>query len=150
MRLIHNKTLKFQEFSDESNTPPYAILSHTWVPGEEVSLQDMSSPYLCPKAGYAKITETCRLSLAQGLEYSWVDTCCIDKTSSAELTEAINSMFRWYEKAQVCYVYLADLHAASMPIAGELKKCHWFSRDWTLQVNGESYCCIGLLPTYQS
>ncbi|KAL5905981.1 hypothetical protein ACKVV1_010394 [Pyricularia oryzae] len=31
------------------------------------------------------------------IPYVWVDICCIDKTSSAELSEAINSMFRWYE-----------------------------------------------------
>lgn len=69
----------------------------------------MSSPYLPSKRGYAKITETCRLAINHGLEFAWVDTCCIDKTSSAELTESINSMFRWYQKAAICFVYLIDL-----------------------------------------
>jgi len=109
MRLFHARSLKFQDFN-ESSLPPYAILSHTWDAPEEVTLQDMTSPYLPSKKGYAKITETCRLALGHSLEYVWIDTCCIDKTSSAELTESINSMFRWYQKARVCYVYLSDLH----------------------------------------
>lgn len=130
MRLLHARSLKFQDFN-ESSLPPYAILSHTWDAPEEVTLQDMTSPYLPSKKGYAKITESCRLALSQGLEYTWIDTCCIDKTSSAELTESINSMFRWYQKASVCYVYLFDLHTTS---AGpELASCVWFTRGWTLQ-----------------
>ncbi|KAH8912420.1 HET-domain-containing protein [Coniochaeta sp. PMI_546] len=127
---IATKSLKFQDFN-ESSLPPYAILSHTWNSPQEVTLEDMTSPYLPSKKGYTKITETCRLALSQGLEYAWIDTCCIDKTSSAELTESINSMFRWYQKARVCYVYLSDLHTAS---AGpELARCAWFTRGWTLQ-----------------
>ncbi|KAB5523852.1 heterokaryon incompatibility protein-domain-containing protein [Coniochaeta sp. 2T2.1] len=130
MRLLHTGTLKFQDFA-ESTLPPYAILSHTWDESEEVSLQDMISPYQSTKRGYVKITETCRLARSQGLDYAWIDTCCIDKTSSAELTESINSMFRWYHKASVCFVYLSDLHTA---VAGpEMAQCAWFSRGWTLQ-----------------
>ncbi|KAB5532530.1 heterokaryon incompatibility protein-domain-containing protein [Coniochaeta sp. 2T2.1] len=130
MRLLHTGTLKFQDFA-ESNLPPYAILSHTWDESEEVSLQDMVSPYQPSKRGYAKITETCRLARSQGLDYAWIDTCCIDKTSSAELTESINSMFRWYHKARVCFVYLSDLHTT---VAGpEMAQCAWFRRGWTLQ-----------------
>ncbi|KAH8156519.1 hypothetical protein CIB48_g11729 [Xylaria polymorpha] len=114
MRLIQAKSLKFRDFN-ESELPEYAILSHTWDPEEEVSLQDMSSPYLPTKK-----------------EFVWVDTCCIDKTSSAELTESINSMFRWYEKAKICFVHLADLSAEAR-IEERLGMCRWFTRGWTLQ-----------------
>ncbi|OIW32013.1 HET-domain-containing protein [Coniochaeta ligniaria NRRL 30616] len=130
MRLLHARSLKFQDFN-ESSLPPYAILSHTWDASQEVSLQEMTSPYLPSKKGYAKITETCRLALSQGLEYAWIDTCCIDKTSSAELTESINSMFRWYQKARVCYAYLSDFHTTSD--GPDLAQCAWFTRGWTLQ-----------------
>jgi len=81
---------------------------------------------------FRKITETCRLARERGIPYVWVDSCCIDKTSSAELTEAINSMFRWYKEAVVCFTYLADL-AVDSDMACDLQKCKWFTRGWTLQ-----------------
>lgn len=84
------------------------------------------------KKGYSKIEMTCKLAAADGLAYAWVDTCCVDKSSSAELTEAINSMFIWYKRAAICYVYLSDLNpSANASIA--LNECRWFSRGWTLQ-----------------
>ncbi|KAI0382550.1 heterokaryon incompatibility protein-domain-containing protein [Hypomontagnella monticulosa] len=131
MRLLHAATLKFQDFN-ESELPEYAILSHTWKAGEEVSFQDMSSPYLPTKTGYTKVTETCRLALQYGLQFAWLDTCCIDKTSSAELSESINSMFRWYQKARVCIVYLDDLSPGTETRSG-LTNCRWLTRGWTLQ-----------------
>ncbi|KAK3710220.1 hypothetical protein LTR37_010441 [Vermiconidia calcicola] len=89
--------------------PDYAILSHTWRK-EEVSMQDVNNdPKVDSKEGYRKILFTCEQALADGIDYAWVDTCCIDKTSSAELSEAINSMFRWYKQAVVCYAYLSDI-----------------------------------------
>src|SRR5690242_9507130 len=107
MRLINANTRTFHEFFD-SATPRYAILSHTWGEGE-ILFQDMNAnagawdglKYQSLN-GFLKIEETCRLALEHGLEWAWVDTCCIDKSSSAELTEAINSMFRWYQNAEVC------------------------------------------------
>jgi len=128
MRLINAKTQTLDEFFD-SATPPYAILSHTWGDGE-VRFQDMMAPSSNPQGlpGFSKIEETCRLALAHGLEWAWVDTCCIDKSSSAELTEAINSMFRWYQNADLCLVFLFDLDQLS-----DLPECRWFTRGWTLQ-----------------
>lgn len=131
MRLLHAKTLKFQEF-DDSDVPPYAILSHTWDYGSEVSFQDMSSLYVPSKKGYAKIIETCRLAVHHGLEYVWVDTCCIDKTNSGELSEAINSMFRWYQRSQFCFVYLADYKVEGIRNYFPAD-CRWLRRGWTLQ-----------------
>ncbi|KAK4643731.1 hypothetical protein QC761_0070930 [Podospora bellae-mahoneyi] len=101
---------EFEEFIG-SDIPPYAILSHTWEDGE-VSLADMRSgryQMFRSKKGYKKIEMTCLLAKKDGYQYAWVDICCIDKSSSAELTEAINSMYQWYLKSAVCYVFLSDL-----------------------------------------
>jgi hypothetical protein len=89
------------------NIPQYAILSHTW--GEEdheVSFQEMQDGTALSKQGYLKIELCVQQAKRDGLDYSWVDTCCIDKSSSAELQSAINSMFRWYSSAERCYVYM--------------------------------------------
>ncbi|KAI5459336.1 heterokaryon incompatibility protein-domain-containing protein [Mariannaea sp. PMI_226] len=132
MRLIEARTLNqtgcisFAEFY--SDIPKYAILSHTWDGTQEVAFQACNSAHSKLKTGYDKIRKTCELAQKDGIEYVWVDTCCIDKSSSTELTEAINSMFQWYQQASVCYVYLADKVETS-----SLEDCRWFSRGWTLQ-----------------
>lgn len=127
MRLINVQTLAFEEF-DGDEYPPYGILSHRWEE-EEVTYQDVVKNGLTniQKKGISKILACCKLSADYGLCYSWVDTCCIDKSSSAELSEAINSMYRWYQLARVCFAYLADI------TDGALKHSVWFSRSWTLQ-----------------
>jgi hypothetical protein len=143
MRLINGETLKLEEFVD-NNIPTYAILSHTWG-SDEVTFQDITTkePSLLRKTnpgGWGKITHCCELAAATGIKYSWVDTCSIDKTSSAELSEAINSMFRWYSEAKVCFVYLSDIeddesfsqlsHDEQVEM---LSDARWFTRGWTLQ-----------------
>ena len=131
MRLLNTATFKLREFL--TDFPPYAILSHTWG-DEEVSYQEIDLPERENKRGFAKIFECCRLALGDGLDWAWIDTCCIDKTSSAELSEAINSMFAWYRAAYVCYVYLEDV---PNPDAGfpekEFYAARWFTRGWCLQ-----------------
>ena len=113
----------------------YAILSHTWrEDGDEVSFQDVRPHSLeaaMEKSAFQKIQQTSRQAKRDGLDYFWVDTCCIDKTSSAELTEAINSMSQWYASARVCYVYMSDVDEAE----GEesFRRSRWFTRAWTLQ-----------------
>src|SRR5262245_47745262 len=109
MRLVNTSTFRLEQFI--VNPPAYAILSHTWEE-EEVTFQDFTHPgadVSRNRKGFAKIQRTCRQAKQDGLGYAWVDTCCIDKTSSAELTEAINSMFAWYSSSAVCYVILTDL-----------------------------------------
>ena len=129
MRLLNASELRLYEFYD-AKIPQYAILSHTWG-DEEVSLQ-MLDRYESKKLdGYTKIQRCCDLALSQGWNYVWIDTCCIDKTSSADLSEAINSMYRWYENAQVCYVYMADVSANNEYLP--FRRSRWFSRGWTLQ-----------------
>ncbi|KAJ4164327.1 hypothetical protein LMH87_006004 [Akanthomyces muscarius] len=135
MRLINVQSLGLEVFyGAEQDIPRYAILSHTWS-ADELTLAQFTNGDLqvhSRKDGYAKIARCCHLAAAAGLGYAWVDTVCIDKSSSAELTEAINSMFRWYQNAAVCHVWLNDL----LPDTGDLSRledCRWFRRGWTLQ-----------------
>ncbi|KAK4448950.1 heterokaryon incompatibility protein-domain-containing protein [Podospora aff. communis PSN243] len=110
MRLINTKTLQLKEFWG-NDIPRYAILSHTWEE-EEVTFQQLtqlSREEVAKFKGFKKIERTCQLADRSGIKWAWVDTCCIDKSSSAELTEAINSMFRWYQESAVCFAYLSDL-----------------------------------------
>lgn len=131
MRLLHTETLELHEFIQDE-VPLYAILSHTWGEGE-ISFQDMYSGEVDQKAGYDKLQRCCKVAAADGLEYVWIDTCCIDKTSSSELSEAINSMFRWYQEAQVCYAYLSDVASGLDYRSSEFRQSRWFTRGWTLQ-----------------
>jgi len=132
MRLISTRTMKFVEVVDP-RLESYAILSHTWE-AEEVTFRDMvsgSSTEAQARSGYAKIMQTCRLAADMGLEYAWVDTCCIDKSSSAEVSEAINSMFKWYQYSTICIVVLSDFWSDDPSC--QLSRCRWFTRGWTLQ-----------------
>jgi hypothetical protein len=110
--------------------PRYAILSHTWGEDtEEVTFDDLTNGTGRDKPGYKKIL-FCGAQAAQDkIQYFWLDTCCISKSSSAELTEAINSMFKWYRASEVCYAFLSDLE----PGNESLRECKWFQRGWTLQ-----------------
>lgn len=110
MRLINVETFELESFADHRSTPDYAILSHTWG-AEEVLFHEVQpvTEATKEKLGWKKIEYTCSQAQKDGLKYAWVDTCCIDKSSSAELSEAINSMFAWYEESEVCYAYLADV-----------------------------------------
>ncbi|KAH7321300.1 HET domain protein [Stachybotrys elegans] len=139
MRLINTTSLKLESFMGSGeNIPPYAILSHTWG-DDEVSFQDCAALTFAiqKRYGFTKIRKTCELAYQDGLQYAWVDTCCIDRASSAELTEAINSMYQWYKDAVVCYVWLSDLTSGiDVPIESPqspLSNCRWFTRGWTLQ-----------------
>ncbi|KAK7961985.1 uncharacterized protein PG986_002810 [Apiospora aurea] len=168
MRLIAVKSFAIKYFAGDE-TPPYVILSHTWGPNE-VTLQDMQAEFggeddgynhaharptnrASRKEGFRKIKYTCEQAAKEGLEWAWVDTCCIDKSSSAELSEAINSMYRWYNKAKTCYAYLADVTlderamrepdlpttANERPTGKEtaiyqaIRRSRWITRGWTLQ-----------------
>lgn len=132
MRLLNTDSLELREFA-ENEIPPYAILSHTWE-REEVSFQDMQNDSANSKAGYQKMAGSCKEALSRDLFYIWIDTCCIDKSSSAELTEAINSMYRWYQEARVCLVYLSDVPYEDILSEGScFSNSRWFTRGWTLQ-----------------
>ncbi|KAI8633818.1 heterokaryon incompatibility protein-domain-containing protein [Xylariaceae sp. FL1651] len=132
IRLIDTTTLRLKVFTGRK-VPRYAILSHTWEDDQEVSFQEMTSInkdldcLAANKTGYVKIVQTCAKAAKHGFRHVWVDTCCIDKTSSAELSEAINSMYKWYKQAEVCYVFLRDFRDDN------LSACRWFTRGWCLQ-----------------
>jgi len=140
---------KVLEFCDDEPTN-YAILSHRWI-GQEVEYDEIvelakmdeeKRNEIRQRDGYRKILDSCKQAKKDGYEWLWADTCCIDRRSSAELSEAINSMYRWYENAQVCYAYLHDVHDSSFPVRPEWRRGEgglyhgwpeWFSRGWTLQ-----------------
>jgi hypothetical protein len=136
MRLLHTKKFELQEFMPRE-VPNYAILSHTWGE-EEITFQNMKTSEVTNLQGYEKVSKACSVAVADEFDYIWIDTCCIDKTSSAELSEALNSMYRWYQEAGECYAYLADVpHNSVNRVTGvtgpEFQKSRWFTRGWTLQ-----------------
>ncbi|KAL2137270.1 hypothetical protein VTI74DRAFT_5001 [Chaetomium olivicolor] len=137
MRLLNVHTREIREFLSDANTAPYAILSHTWAE-EEVTFEDfqhLPKDTLKAKKGYQKIDYCCTQAAADGYDWTWIDTCCIDKSSSAELSEAINSMFRWYRDSSVCYAYFDDVQESTkyFHVVIELTGARWFTRGWTLQ-----------------
>ncbi|KAH8799976.1 hypothetical protein F5882DRAFT_435638 [Hyaloscypha sp. PMI_1271] len=157
MRLLNTTTLKLHEFFG-SEIPYYAILSHRWG-ADEVTFQDLQQGRGPTMAGWAKIVGCSSQARKEGWEYAvsildsfqsehiwqpraladkwqWIDSCCIDKSSSAELSEAINSMFQWYRNSQVCYAYLVDVPTEEEDHWGEgssFRMSEWFTRGWTLQ-----------------
>ena len=131
-----------EDIVDDNEIPPYAILSHTWKEGEEVTFQELIDGTGKGKPGYEKIRFCGEQANYDGLQYFWVDTCCINKSNNAELSEAINSMFRWYRGASRCYVYLSDVSStifdannqlSELPFESSFRTSRWFTRGWTLQ-----------------
>jgi hypothetical protein len=130
------------ESVNDDEPPAYAILSHTWAPDQEVTYTELVSGIGTNKIGYNKLLFCTARAAVDGLQYSWVDTCCIDRSTSDELSTAINSMFRWYQGAALCYVYLsdvsvpdeiADIQASRTTWIDAFRKSRWFTRGWTLQ-----------------
>ncbi|EMC91983.1 hypothetical protein BAUCODRAFT_39136 [Baudoinia panamericana UAMH 10762] len=162
MRLINVKTLGFGEFFEP---PRYVILSHRWqadeVSYEEYTLtlrpadmltgwDDHQVNLIRQKSGYQKVIHFCawartwaksgkkrRRQIMGAIEWVWIDTCCIDKRSSSELSEAINSMWTWYKESEMCCVYLADVAGGWTDDVESLRRSleasSWFTRSWTLQ-----------------
>ncbi|KAF9884848.1 hypothetical protein FE257_001191 [Aspergillus nanangensis] len=130
MRLLNVSTLELVEFPAD-RIPPYAILSHTWG-DEEVLFNDVIHKTGNTKRAFTKLQGAAEQALSDGFAHIWVDTCCINKDSSAELSEAINSMFVWYQKADACYAYLSDVEV-SAESPKTISHCRWFTRGWALQ-----------------
>ncbi|KAF2105631.1 hypothetical protein BDV96DRAFT_457613, partial [Lophiotrema nucula] len=106
----------------------HAILSHTWG-DEEVTYQDVRDPAggYYARQGYAKLRNFLSKSLTLGFSYAWIDTGCVDKSSSAELSEAINSMFNWYKNDAQPILFRTDDGCV------ELACSRWLTSGWTLQ-----------------
>ncbi|KAI1413565.1 heterokaryon incompatibility protein-domain-containing protein [Hypoxylon sp. FL1857] len=139
MYLLNVKTYRL-ESTDVIGPTAYAILSHRWDSANEVLYQDMTGAEdeiekkMRKKSGFAKVEGACKQAEKDGFGHIWIDTCCIDKSSSAELSEAINSMYKYYQDAQICYAYLASLPNDTDPRTDSAFADHeWFERGWTLQ-----------------
>ncbi|KAF9059493.1 heterokaryon incompatibility protein-domain-containing protein [Rhodocollybia butyracea] len=137
MRLLQitNTDPELIYFANELEIPNYVILSHVWG-DEEVTFQDIQDPLKRKDMkGWSKVVGACKQARSEDWEYIWIDTCCIDKSSSAELSEAINSMYRYYRKAEVCYAYLTDMQNDHLGRSFDLnfRMCRWFTRGWMLQ-----------------
>ncbi|KAK7466440.1 hypothetical protein VKT23_005162 [Stygiomarasmius scandens] len=130
-RLVDTSTLKLVEFSEDATIPPYAILSHSWITGEEVvydefiHLEDETKL----KSGYLKIEAACRQARKDDIRYIWIDTCCIEQGNHADVKTNITSMYAYYQNAYVCYSYLADFPEPAI----WFRASKWFRRGWTLQ-----------------
>lgn len=144
MRLLRSKPGGDFELStfNADDVPPYATLSHTWAEGEEVTYDELVAGKGKNKAGYAKLRFCGERATKDGVRYFWADTCCIDKRDNNELNTALNSMFRWYQRATKCYVYLSDVHVPDEVIDAQafritwedaFRRSRWFTRGWTLQ-----------------
>jgi len=144
--LLRSDTGKFsftKEFIGDDALPPYAILSHTWgADNEEVTFEDLTNGTGEDKPGYKKIRFCGEQAQQDGLQYFWIDTCCINRANYTELSQAINSMFRWYRNATRCYAYLSDVSISAielrdenipLPWESDFKRSRWFKRGWTLQ-----------------
>ena len=143
MWLLDTSTARLHEFKNNA-LPRYAILSHVWQEREQSfqDLQDLASshhgsllPFVC-----SKIRQCCEVAKSDGFAWVWIDTCCINKSSSADLSEAINSMYSWYANAAVCYAFLHDVDDSWDPEDRDtwtqkspLDRSVWFTRGWTLQ-----------------
>jgi hypothetical protein len=136
MRLINTKTVRFDELDDQvpqQRQRKYAIVSHCWGKDkDEVTYQDfLDENSRTVKPGWTKVEQACKIASERNLELVWIDTCCINKESSAELTEAINSMFAWYRNSKECYAFMPDVKGIGND--SDFVKSKWFTRGWTLQ-----------------
>ncbi|KAK7439990.1 hypothetical protein VKT23_017243 [Stygiomarasmius scandens] len=152
-RLIDTHSLKLVEFRENDTIPPYAILSHTWGKKGELIIWDRRSWYsddeevvyaefikprkeTFSKSGYRKIQGACQQACQDGIRYIWVDTCCIEQGNHEDVAANITSMHAYYQNAEICYAYLADIKERE-DMFGDRDlwgfRTGWFGRGWTLQ-----------------
>ncbi|KAH8897399.1 hypothetical protein GQ53DRAFT_743109 [Thozetella sp. PMI_491] len=155
MWLLDVRKFQLRFFDNIDNAPPFAALSHCWE-ANEVTFADLRDPdKAARKAGHLKLRRACQTAEGLGLQWLWADTVCINRSSSAELTESVNSSFRWYRQCQVCIVHLSDYPSNEQQPADvktTLSRCRWVRRAWTLQeliapskvqFYDENWVCIG-------
>jgi hypothetical protein len=152
MWLLHSRQLRLEQLFD-SDIPEYTILSHRWE-DHEVSYQKLlevikpspihalldTTPGTLDNPQFAKIQKCRDKAIKQNFQWVWIDTCCMNEESNAELSEAINSMDRWYENEAFYFVYMSDVertqldaHGRKTDDFGNFLRCKWFTRGWTLQ-----------------
>ncbi|KAI0379481.1 HET-domain-containing protein [Hypomontagnella monticulosa] len=147
MRFLETRIAKEKEIlrlveKRPNEVPKYAILSHTWE-ADEITFDDIESGKAndgstktpAARASLYKLLGACVQAAVDEYDYIWIDSCCIDKRSSAELSEAINSMFAWYRDADICYAFLLDApNELGTPEAkAKFARNRWFTRGFTLQ-----------------
>ena len=139
MRLLNTRSYELSRLFVPNEVPDYVILSHRWS-DEEVTFTAMkvdpiSNPEsgLRSKKGFQKIRGACEQACRDGYSWIWIDNCCIDKSSSAELQETINSMWRYYAESNICYVHMADVDNTDPDCDQMFARSQWFTRCWTLQ-----------------
>ncbi|KAI0629093.1 hypothetical protein C8Q77DRAFT_1161743 [Trametes polyzona] len=148
MYLLNTATLELHRLDKGTNVPPYAILSHVWGPDEQQFRDTPLVKDVRNKRGVLqrvtaralrrpsrKIRGACGKALIDGYKWLWADTTCIDAGNSAELSEAINSMFELYRDASMCYAYLEDVppHEDPRSPRSAFRASRYFRRVWTLQ-----------------
>jgi DNA polymerase III delta prime subunit len=142
MRLLHLDALNRLILTDFRGKPipPYAILSHRWSDSETLIEDIRNRKHEEKEEGYRKLRFCAEQAAKDGLQYFWIDTCCIDRWDDNERSKAINSMFQWYKNAKRCYVFLSDVSLSATTETPqrsdwEASFCAsaWFSRGWTLQ-----------------
>ena len=138
MRLLNTRTLELRSFIPYE-VPDYVILSHRWGQNE-VTFKDITRYPICDTnsparelMGFSKIEGACKLAADDGYDWIWIDSCCIDKESSADVDKAINSMWTYYTKSNICYVYMADIPDCEVGWGISFQDSDWFTRGWTLQ-----------------
>jgi hypothetical protein len=157
MRLLHRDALDRLILTDFRGKPipPYAILSHRWSDFEILIEDVLNGTYKGKEESYQKLRFCAEQAAQDGLQYFWIDTCCIDTWDNHERSRAINSMFQWYRNAARCYVFLSDVSVSSATDASQrsnwevsFRNSKWFTRGWTLQeliapVSVEFFSCEG-------
>lgn len=134
MRLLRTRTLDLEAFYDPGTRPRYAVLSHTWEPGRHLTYSDLAADpeHALSGTGSELVRRACDVAQKLGHEYLWVECICVDGSSTAEVSEAVNSSFRWYQEASACLVYLADLPSEYPDDETSWRECRWWTRAWTL------------------
>lgn len=148
MRLLNIDSLEFREFNDPKHIPPYLIASHRWG-ADETTYKDVRKCRNTDADGYKKVEKFCEfirrmnektsprqqglLDIERKCEWLWIDTACINKADSAEVSKSINLMFKWYSAAQICYAHLSDVGGTIENAMLDFYKSEWFKRGWTLQ-----------------
>ncbi|KAK5746479.1 hypothetical protein LTR17_000859 [Elasticomyces elasticus] len=133
MRLLNVHTFRFEEHHNELDVPPYVVASHRWQAGTEAMIDDIEHQRNTETKGYQKVegfAKYIREHIA-GVNWLWMDTCCVTQHSTKEVDEAVRSMFRWYANAHVCLAYLADV--VDPCDKHEFDASQWHRRGWTLQ-----------------
>jgi hypothetical protein len=142
MHLLRIKDgLELMDVEESTLSRNYAILSHTWLDNEsdEVTFQDLKQREFKHKPGYSKLQFCSQQAEKDGFEYVWIDTCCIDKSSSELLQQAITKMFAWYRDSGKCYALLTDVSVAAASQSEhhrnawetQFRQSRWFTRGWS-------------------